>query len=370
MMTFLNLKIINIYIAKHFLYRFFTLTIGILLLIFVITFAEMLRKVDEHTHETFFDIIYLSLSQIPPIIDKIFPFLILLSSLWSVLGLVKTSELVIVKTAGISLWAISKIYFYTACIVSLIYVFVLMPFFAMMHHDYRQWENNRVDAAYHIHKKIILKDTGQVAFLTASRLVLSNNTLENVYVTLLNSQGLSETVYYSPQAIYEQTTQIIHLMEHDIFNADSQKLSVTHRDNFDIKVNLDSLSVPKQSLSAVYDYPNLIKANHEQKLSVNTLVVLFYSLLILPLTCGIYSFISMAFVPNLAREAHKVIGVVAMTLLLGVVFYILDNWIMTVSGNGKLPVLLGIITFKIVIFFMCVIMILNKEYGFNTQKMV
>jgi lipopolysaccharide export LptBFGC system permease protein LptF len=351
------------------------LSIGILSLVYIITFSEMMRKIDTHNGTHFWNILYLSFAQLPPIIDKIFPFLILLSSLWSIFNMLKTSELIILKVSSISLWRVGWTYCLTAFVLSMIYVFLIMPTLVFMHHGYRLWENSQINIVQNINKKIIFKNseenTKQVVFLTAQEMNVHDNILKNVHVTFMDNQHLIERIYFAPQASYDAVNKMLVFDTLTAFKTNTVTIEQEKiMSNFILKVNLDniySLNNSKQSLTSVYEYPKLIDTQKEQKLSVNHLSVLFYSLLFLPLTCGIYSFISVASVPNLYRGLKNTHNIV-IALSGGLLFYTLDNWIMVIAGNGMLPLIITVLTVKVPVILLCIITIFNKEYGFGQKK--
>ena len=368
-------SIITRYLVKHFFYRFLILSSGILSLVYIITFAEMMRKIDTHNKIDFGDIVYLSFAQLPPIIDKIFPFLILLSSLWSIFNLLKTSELIILKVSSISLWRVGWTYCLTAIILAMIYVFLIMPALAFMHHHYRVWESSQTQTIQSINKKIVFQssvnNTKQVVFLTAQEMNTRNNILKNVYVTFVDNQHLLNKIYFAPQAFYDAVKKVIVFDALTAFRTNTVTIEQEKTMyNFTLRVNLDniySLDSTKKSLTSVYEYRTLIKSQKEQKLSVNNISVLFYSLLFLPLTCGIYSFISVASVPNLYRGLKNTHNIV-IALSGGLLFYTLDNAIIAISGNGMLPLIIAVFTVKIPVILLCIITIFNKEYGFGQKK--
>jgi lipopolysaccharide export system permease protein len=351
--------------VRHLIVRFFILTLGILSLVYLITFVEMMRKTN-NTHMSLVDMLYFSFSQLPPVIDKIFPFLILLSSLWSIFSLLKTSELIILKASSVSLWTIARIYYVASFALAMMYVFAIMPLLADLHHDYRDWENNQIRILRNIHKKILTPDD-QIIFLNAETFDIPHHTLSNVSLSFLDNDYLLQKIYYAPSGLYNETNKTIFfdkiiLLKTNTIVLEAEK-TIT---DFNFTVNLGDAQYDtlKQEITSIYEYPLLITSQKEQKLSVSSLYILFYSLLILPLTCGIYSFIGIASVPTLYR-GFKNIKNIMVALFGGLLFYILDSWIMVIAGNGVLPLLMAIITIKIPIILFCVVIIFNKEYGFT-----
>ena len=366
----LKSKIITRYLVKHLLYRFFIITFGILLLVYIITFVEMMRKIDNNDTLNIFDIAYLSFSQLPPVIDKIFPFLILLSSLWSIFTLLKTSELTILKASSISLWRISCLYFFTTFILTITYIFTIMPFLAHLHHNYRLWEKNQMGIIYDIHKKNT-SNNNQIIFLSAEQFDTKHQTLSNIHITVLDNNHLLEKIYYAENALYRKTDKMIVFNTIKLLKTNTPILeSEMEIKNFTLKFNLNSIQSVndgKQEITSLYAYPSLIATQKEQKLSANNLYILFYSLLILPLTCGIYAFLGVVAVPALYRGI-KGIKNILIALLAGLLFYMLDSWVIVVAGNGTLPVLIALLTVKIPVILLCIMIIFNKEYGFMPKN--
>lgn len=368
----LKFKILTRYLVRHFLYRFFILSLGILSLVFLITFVEMMRKIDDNSSLSLGQTLFLSFSQLPPVIDKIFPFLILLSSLWSIFSLLKTSELIILKVSSFSLQTIASIYFFTSFILAIIYIFVLMPVLAEMHHEYRHWENSQNHIIQNIHKKIITSENKTV-FFTAQELNLDNHYLKNIHINFLDNDGLVEKTAYASKGYYNENQKTILFETINFLQSDTAMIKPESKiDNYLFTINLNTMKIydnSKQIITSIYEYPFLITTQKEQKLSTNNLYVLFYSLLVLPLTCGIYSFISIVSVPSLYR-GFKTTKNIMSALLSGLLFYIIDNWIMAVAGNGILPLLMALLTIKIPVILFCIIIIFNKEYAFIPQKAI
>ncbi len=360
--------IITVYLVKHLTFRFFILTGGILSLVYLITFVEMMRKTSHNMPITFVDMLYLSFSQLPPVIDKIFPFLILLSSLWSIFSLLKTSELIILKASAVSLWHIARTYFGTSFVYAIMYVFAIMPILANLHHNYRNWENNQMRISHNINKKIIVSGN-KIVFLNIDQFDTLNNTLKDVHITFLDKNHVLQEVYYAPLGMYNQDNKMIVFDTIKMIQTNSVMLepekTISH---FSLDVSLDdtNMNTNKQEITGIYDYSSLIANQKQQHLSTRSLSIVFYNLLFLPLTCGIYSFIGIVSVPHLYR-GFKNIKNIMVALLSGLLFYILDNWIMAIAGNDILPLLMALITVKMPVILFCIVIIFNKEYGFTKQ---
>jgi lipopolysaccharide export LptBFGC system permease protein LptF len=363
-------RTITLYLIKHFLTRLTILTSGIISLVFLITFIELIRKVDDRESIDTIKMLYLTLSQLGPVIDKILPFLILLSTLWSVFNLLKTAELIILKTSSLSVWRLSSIYCVTAFFITTLYIFTIMPFLATMHQDYRAWENDRVQIYKDIHKKVKTPNN-QTVFFKADSYDMHTNHIHNIYITYLDEVGLLEKTYYAKQGIYNPNEKNIAFDTLSLLEANKvimQKALIINDFKFAIDFsNIKRTSNKKKIMSHIYEYPILIKNQRQQNLSIKNLQNLFYSLLTLPIICAIYSFIAITALPSLYRGLQGTKNML-LALLGGLIFYVLDSWIIVVASTNSLPLVLALFTVKISVILLCIVIIFNKEYGFSRKK--
>lgn len=92
---------LGLYIAERFIRSFVRVLLIVLMLIFLFQFIENLRKFGELT-ESLRPLFELTLFQVPSSLNRLFPLVMLLSSLTLFLGLARASELVVTRAAGVS----------------------------------------------------------------------------------------------------------------------------------------------------------------------------------------------------------------------------------------------------------------------------
>jgi|GEM_PF-5488962 len=364
------MKKITLYLMDHYVKRLFILTMGILSLVYLITFVELIRKVDSRETASLMKMLYLTAAQLGPVIDKVLPFLILLASLWSLFSLLKTSELIILKTASVSLWRIGLVYVgVSVCVVS-VYIAIIMPFLASMHQEYRFWERNRVQIYQDIYQKVQSDDKHNI-FLKAQSYDGLTHGLEKVYVTILEGDHLIKAIYFARKGHYDPEAkkiifpQILALKTDNAFIEAPSKVT-----DFNLPIDLSFIKraySSKKIMTHIYEYKNLIENQKKQKLSFINLQNLFYALLTLPISCGLYSFIAVTALPNLYRGLQGTKNMLG-AIIGGLAFYIADNWIMAIAPSNNIPTIIALFAVKISVLMLCIVIIFNKEYGFRNHK--
>lgn len=112
------------YITFHFLKRLFYVSIGFVFLVLLLTMIENLRRAANGGEGTAFAF-QLSLLQAPAFLSKVFPLALMLAALWTFLGLSRSSELIIFRSAGVSAF---KFLLYPVITAALIGVFAVTIF--------------------------------------------------------------------------------------------------------------------------------------------------------------------------------------------------------------------------------------------------
>lgn len=364
-------SLINRYVMRHFISKFLVMTLGLLGLIYLITFVEMLRKLSDSEQGDILQTLYLSFAQLPPVIDKVFPFFILLSVLWSIFSLLKTSELTIIKASSMSLWHISFIYCASAFTISVIYVFGLMPYLTQMYQEFKEWEDNRSLMVYNIYKKIHESESTNTVFLKADAFNPENNHLENVSIFFLDADFLVEKIYHAQQAYYKPTEKKIYFKALKNIKTAQEKLDpIQTIQDYQLSVNLEDVQQnykPRNILYHVYEYPKLIKNQKEQDLSTTQMEIAYYSLFTLPFSSALYALIALVATPALYRGL-KGSRYVILAIAGGILFYICDGSFILLASSQSLPISVILGTTKLLALLICIVIMFNKEYGLKKKN--
>jgi lipopolysaccharide export system permease protein len=95
-------------LARYFGMRFFNSLMGIigglLLLVVLIDYIEMMRRLGSVPNAAPLDIVKVSLFRVPQMVERLFPFCLLIAAMFSYLNLSRRLELVVSRAAGMSAW--------------------------------------------------------------------------------------------------------------------------------------------------------------------------------------------------------------------------------------------------------------------------
>ncbi|MCP4394122.1 MAG: LptF/LptG family permease [Alphaproteobacteria bacterium] len=99
-----HLKIISLYISKHFLIAFGSVLSGIMGLVLLFDTIELMRRASSKEHIHFTDVAQMAFFKMPQMIHVILPFSVIIGAMITFWKLTKSQELVIVRAVGISAW--------------------------------------------------------------------------------------------------------------------------------------------------------------------------------------------------------------------------------------------------------------------------
>lgn len=92
------------YISKHFLLSIMLTLFGLLAISMLIDVVELIRRASGRDNVPFGVILQLSLLRLPYLAEKLFPYAVLIGSMLALTRLTRTHELVVARSAGVSVW--------------------------------------------------------------------------------------------------------------------------------------------------------------------------------------------------------------------------------------------------------------------------
>jgi len=92
------------YFGRHFAFWFISVFLVVMSIIELFDFVELLRRSSGKQAVSFEDVVQMSLLKMPQLIQEVLPFIILFAAMMSFWRLARTNELVVVRSAGVSVW--------------------------------------------------------------------------------------------------------------------------------------------------------------------------------------------------------------------------------------------------------------------------
>ncbi|MGB0935225.1 MAG: LptF/LptG family permease [Alphaproteobacteria bacterium] len=125
------------YFAKNFVTWFGVFMLGVAMLILLFDFSETMRRSASKPHITIDIVTQMVLLQLPYLLQKLLPFIMLFSSMFALWRLNRTNEIVVSKAAGVSIWQLLIPLIGSACLIGLLNVTVFDSITASMMTKYR-----------------------------------------------------------------------------------------------------------------------------------------------------------------------------------------------------------------------------------------
>ena len=128
------------YISRHFLFNFLGLTLILLGLVYVFDTIELLRRAADRPGVPFGLVLSMAAMKLPMVGQQIIPFAVLFAAIYTCWRLNKTSELVVIRAAGLSAWQFLAPMIACAFGVGLLTTMAINPIGSIMLSKYAQME--------------------------------------------------------------------------------------------------------------------------------------------------------------------------------------------------------------------------------------
>jgi len=131
---------LNRYFGRQYLLWFVIFISGLSGIIFLFEVAELLRRAADHPDTTFLLILKMAAYKLPETIEKILPFVVLFSGMFTFWRLTRSQELIIARAIGLSVWQFLTPALLVTLAFGLINLTLVNPLGAAMNGSYRELE--------------------------------------------------------------------------------------------------------------------------------------------------------------------------------------------------------------------------------------
>lgn len=132
---------LSLYTARRFLGGFALVLGSIGAIIFLVDVVELLRRSSTNEAVTFAVVLQLALLKLPHALEKVVAFAVLFGAMYTFWRLTRTSELVVARASGISIWQFLTPVILTAAFLGMFFIMVINPLGAAMLLSYEQTES-------------------------------------------------------------------------------------------------------------------------------------------------------------------------------------------------------------------------------------
>ena len=332
---------LNRYLARQYTLWFSVILGALTGIVFLFTFAELMRRAADRVDTTFGLILKMSVYKIPDTVQEILPFAVLFSGMLTFWKLTRSQELVVARAAGISAWQFLAPALAVTLLFSFVNLSILNPIGAVFNGRYKE-----LDARY-LQRAPTLELTGAGLWLRQR----DNQRRYLVHADHVSTDPLTLTPFLV--FVYDSNNHYLGRIDaekgvlsngywdvHNIwFNWHQQ--SPEHQDSYRLPTTLtfnkiqESMSPP--NTISFWELPRFIHALKTIGLPPARHQLEFQALLSQPVLLCAMVFFAAVFSLRMNRRGN-ITGIVISGASLGISVFILNNVVRAFGANEILPV--------------------------------
>ena len=336
---------LSLYLARYYLFNFAIILLGLLGVIYLFDAVELLRRAANYSDVTLPMTLIMGLYKLPEVGQMIFPFAILFSAMMTFWQLTRSHELVIVRSAGLSVWRFIAPILIVAFSIGIVKVTMINPLGALMISKYENLESEYLDHGGSLVKLsdqglwLRQENDGGTAILHASKIKMPDWKLQNVMV-----------FFFSPENEFLRRIDAKHSelkggnweFNEAVINAPKQKPEkidfLTLATDLTIGELESSFSAPETI--SFWKFPTYIKVMEETGFNSTSLKIFFHGLLAQPLL--FMSMILLAASVSLRSPRLNGTSVLIMSgVAIGFVVFFASSFLQALGGSGQIPIVVA-----------------------------
>jgi lipopolysaccharide export system permease protein len=343
-------SILSRYIARQFLLNFTFLLLILLGIIFLFDAIELLRRSADQSQMSLSIVLLMSFMKLPEVGQRLFPFAVLFAAMFTFWRLAKTSELVIFRATGLSVWQFLKPIMLCALGIGILTTTLVNPIsaiflsrFEVMEIKYLQKKNSLITIS---EEGLWLRQHEDVGYtlIHAAKFNPKTWVLDDLILFYFNeSDDLKIRIDAKQPSLKQGYWDISQALVHGI-DADNITDKTTPLPHYKIKTQLtsskieDSFAAPE--IISFWDIPNFIHAMKETGFPTIKLKVHYQALLAQP-----FLFMAMILLAASVSLRPQRQGGTAIMVILGVgigffIFFI-ENILQAFGISQKIPIFLA-----------------------------
>ncbi len=368
------------YISRQFIHSFLLVTGVFAFLIMLIDAVELLRRASSR-EIPFFIMLDMVVLKLPMLLQVILPFVVLVSSVLAYTSLARRSELVVIRSAGVSVWEFLMPAAFTAFVIGMVMIVVVNPLSAVMLNKYEH-----LNAKYFENRQNLLdiSDTGlwfkqqydvfpetadaedndlQNELIIHAQEVTGSSiiTLHKVEMLAFDSNDIFIFRIDAPLAVLKENTLVVEDVQ-----VTSKNNKVSHVPVYYLDTNLKQNDIQKsfadpQAIS-FFELPAFINKLEASGFSALAHILQWHKLLSSPFFYSAMVLIGAIF--SLKAPRQGAIGFsITLSLVFGFVIYFLSNLVSSIGLSGSMPVMISAWTPMVITMLAGIGFLLHMEDG-------
>ncbi len=332
------------YFGKHFLIWFLVFLTGLAGIIYLFEVAELFRRAADAQNVGLGLVLKMGLYKLPETVERILPFVVLFASIYSFWRLTLTQELIIARSAGVSVWQFMMPALAVTMMFGLINVMILNPIGAVLNGRYRDLDQRFLQHAPSIE-------------LTGAGLWLRQNDATHHYLLHADSVDLNPLrLWPLILFVYDQNNQYVGRIDSSLATLTDNQWKINagwanwhdkpseYINGYSLPTTLSQSRIqesmaPPNTIS-FWELPKFIHALKTIGLPSTLHLLAYHSLLAQPLLLVCMIYIAAAFVLRLNRRSAAMRLIVG-AILCGITLFMLNSVVNALGTNQSLPIALA-----------------------------
>jgi lipopolysaccharide export system permease protein len=336
------------YLARQYLLWFVVFLAGLSGIIFLFELAELFRRAADASGATFGVIFRMGIYKLPNTIDKVLPFVVLFSGMFTFWRMTRSQELIIARSSGVSAWQFLAPAFCVTFLFSLLNITILNAAGAAMNVEYKKLEARYLSRSASLELTgagLWLRQTekgpdGEKRYLLhADHVDMDPLTLTPLIAFIFDGNDKYLGRIDAPSATLENAYWKI---DNAWFNFQDEPSKFVDHYKLHTSLTLEKIQesmAPPTSVS-IWELPKFIQALHMIGLPSTRHEIQFHVLLAQPFLLCAMVFFAATFSLRLNRRGGIVRAVLA-GLFTGSAIFSLNNVVIALGANQTLPVVLA-----------------------------
>lgn len=347
--------ILSLYIGRQFVLSVLAVLVIMLMIVGLIELLELVRRASEVPRGVpFLVIVELAMLKLPTTAEKIYPFAFLIGGMVTLSRLTRTNELVVTRSAGVSVWQFLMPGVITAILLGALFVGIMNPIAAATISRFERLEGKYISGSASTlsispsglwlrqigEKGIVFHEMQADEYiLHALRMDQRELTLEHVIIFLYNEQIGFIGRIDARKAVLAPGKWVVHNAILSRPGTTAEKLPVYEMPTqLTLSQIQDSFSAPETF--SFWALPSFIQVLEKAGFSALRHKLHFYSLMAMPVLFAGMLLLAAVFTLRQPRRGRTGMLVVA-GVVAGFIFYFVTNLIYAMGGAGSLPVVLA-----------------------------
>ena len=362
-------SILGKYLIKQSICCFLFVLGVICAIIMMFDVIEILRKTSGRYDASISFIVQYVLAKLPETVDKVLPFIVMVSTMITFWRLSKMNEFVVIRAAGVSIWGVLVPVLLSAFVIGVFWITLLNPLSAKMFElketlSYRLKTNNK-SAFLFSNKGLWIREgigDGDVAIINAERLNLKDDVLWLHDISVIEIDKKSQIKRRIEGFVATLEGDYLNIRDVRIYKSGS-KAEILNNLKYKTEVNIQRIKdnfIDPEAIS-FWNLPDTIEFYRSSGFSVHRYKIRYLGLIALPFFLMAMVLVAGIFSLKASQRQGGVFLMVVLGIATGFSVYFLSQVISAFGVNAYIPIWFAVWAPAIIVTSVSVSVYLHKE---------